>query len=353
MAMVRVLFEHLCRECVHVRNILPVSLSHTTTTTNTYVPHINRELHNFLVQEYNKYSNRVGFSLGVGFATTLITMAIFSNLRIWFAVFSIWVSTIHLCILYAVAYGFVESIWFCLRVVVLSVMLSLLCVNVEILKRWNFANMCRLARAKMKAEPFSVNSLRQFLFNNSETKDVDVGDAGDVRGVRGRRARRRDGGGGEEGIQEMPSMINFFSRKRTTINLYHGRNNSSISSASTDMFSPLSEWSIDWRGINRVSRVAAGAGGLIFRADFYTEPVALKQISSQVMVCLCLFVFLFFSLTLQSYTHRIPRTLMNFLWNSPCLPDFLLIQVSFDFWVSRKGQDRWMCWAVKRNRMIV
>ena len=26
-----------------------------------------------------------------------------------------------------------------------------------------------------------------------------------------------------------------------------------------------------------------GAGGLIFRADFYTEPVALKQISSQVM----------------------------------------------------------------------
>ena len=52
-------------------------------------------------------------------------------------------------------------------------MLSLLCVNVEILKRWNFANMCRLARAKMKAEPFSVNSLRQFLFN-SKMEEVDV-----------------------------------------------------------------------------------------------------------------------------------------------------------------------------------
>ena len=106
----------------------------------------------------------------------------------------------------------------------------------------------------------------------------------------------------------MPSMINFF-KKRAPIRLYHQRNGSSVSSASTccfatrmctqnmiritikyvqnklgtDTFSPLSEWSIDWRGINRVKRVAAGAGGLIFRADFYTEPVALKQISAQVM----------------------------------------------------------------------
>eukprot|EP00938_MAST-03A_sp_MAST-3A-sp1_P001429 g1429.t1 len=238
---------------------------------NLYVANVYMELHNFLVQEYNQYSNRVGFSLGVGFATTIITMATFSNLRMWFAVSSIWISTIHLCILYAIQYGVVESVWFCLRVVVLSVMLSLLCVNVEILKRWNFANMCRLARAKMKAEPFSVNSLRQFLFN-SKMEDVDMEESS-------RHLRR----GRVNQEQEMPSMINFFKR-RTPIRLYnHGRTGSSISSASTDTFSPLSEWSIDWRGINRVKRVAAGAGGLIFRADFYTEPVALKQISSQVM----------------------------------------------------------------------
>ena len=69
---------------------------------NLYVANVYMELHNFLVQEYNQYSNRVGFSLGVGFATTIITMATFSNLRMWFAVSSIWISTIHLCILYVV-----------------------------------------------------------------------------------------------------------------------------------------------------------------------------------------------------------------------------------------------------------
>ena len=146
----------------------------------------------------------------------------------------------------------------------------------------------------MKAEPFSVNSLRQFLFN-SKMEEVDVEESS-------RDRRRGRGRGRMNQEQEMPSMINFF-KKRTPIRLHnHSRTGSSISSASTDTFSPLSEWSIDWRGINRVKRVAAGtcfffqlhtlfshiysntgAGGLIFRADFYTEPVALKQISSQVM----------------------------------------------------------------------
>ena len=136
-------------------------------------------------------------------------------------------------------------------------MLSLLCVNVEILKRWNFANMCRLARAKMKAEPFSVNSLRQFLFN-SKMEDVDMEESS-------RHLRR----GRVNQEQEMPSMINFFKR-RTPIRLYnHGRTGSSISSASTDTFSPLSEWSIDWRGINRVKRVAAGTSSCFFLLLFF------------------------------------------------------------------------------------
>ena len=65
------------------------------------------------------------------------------------------------------------------------------------------------------------------------------------------------------------------------IRLFDRRAGSSTSSFG-DPLGPLASWTISWSHIRRVRRAAAGSGGMIFRADYLTESVALKQINSQV-----------------------------------------------------------------------